>query len=192
MKKILSQRGAMFGLDARIALAIIAALSLVGGVTMFTTSSEIHAKSLVKDLEAYKTAINSMQYDFKARPTAAITVAGDTQKVIRALQDKTEVDAAYQPRWLGPYLKARTNDISKHEYYGDIQYFIIPSGDFGCVPNFCNFLGVEEVPYKDFLVANTLIDGPDEGTPETEGRLRWAATYNSYENLIGYNLGRAL
>ena len=189
-----SQRGAMFGLDARIAMAIIGALSLVGGTTMFMTSADVKAKALAKDLEAYKAAVDSMEYDLKARLTSTINPPVDNQSVIFALNDKSYLLPGYQPNWLGPYIKSRQGDMSKHENYGDVGFFLAAKDDpFGaCNPCF-KWLYITDVPQKDFLIVNQIFDG-DEASPETTGRVWWATSgfSGTITNPLALQIGKSL
>lgn len=200
MKKYLgSQRGAMFGLDARISLAIIAALSLVGGMTMFTTSSEVKAKALVKDIEAYKAAIDGMQYDMKTSLNDIVTppTGSETlyEKVFMALNDKSLLKAQYQPRWLGPYIKTRMGgDITQTENYGKVQYFQAVRTsplNLSCGGSCFNWIVIFDVPQKDFLVVNQIMDG-DEATPASSGRVWWRADNGTTPDMLAVLIGKSL
>ena len=188
---VLSQRGAMFGLDARIAMAIIAALSLVGGMTMFTTSAEVKAKALVKDIESYKAAIEGLQYDLKSSIHSQVTAAGVlNDKAFAALNDKTMLVAAAQNHWLGPYLKGRTGDITVHENYGQMHLIRASKDDYTDGTCTCYYwLQIDDVPQEAFTEVDTIIDGGAEATPATLGLVRWAS---GTPDILYVRLGKSL
>ncbi len=193
-----SQRGAMFGLDARIAMAIIGALSLVGGATMFTTSSEVKAKALIKDFEAYKAAVEGMQYDIK-RDIYTSVVTGVEHAALRAfasLNDVTMLEPAYRTHWLGPYLKGRQDDITMHENYGQLWLHkgsaTDPGAASGCGALCFYWIKVEDVPEKDFMVINDQIDGVGEANPDTSGQVLWRPDNGTNPERIFYKVGKTL
>lgn len=194
MKKLLSQRGAMFGIDARIAIAIVGALSLVGGATMVMTSADVKSKALIKDYEAYKAAIEGMQYDLKKDIYAALTSGGvASEKAMQALNDKTVLKAADQNHWLGPYLKGRQADVTKHENYGMILLHKgtkTDPGDSSCNPCYY-WLKIEDVPFKDFENINDMVDGT-EGSPTTTGRVMWRGEDGSNPDRIFFMITKTL
>lgn len=192
--RLSSQRGAMFGLDARIALAIIGALSLVTGTTMFMTIPQVQSKSLVKDIEAYKTAVEGMQYDLRQSIHSAVTTGGVLNtKAFQALNDPTLLVAAAQPRWLGPYLKARQGDASTHENYGQMHLIRAEKEDptdETCAPCFY-WLQIDDAPVNTFNEVNQLIDGT-EATPQVSGKARFAAAAGVDPDRLYVRLGKTL
>ena len=195
MKFLKSQRGAMFGLDARIAMAIIAALSLVGGIALTMTVSDVKAKALMKDLESYKAAVEALQYDVKAN-IQTITTSVTSVDAFRVLNDSSLLLPAYQAKWYGPYLKVRTNDAGTNENYGDMrlqvgtQTNVSAAGSCGSACYY--WIRVDDVPYNDFMVVNEILDGANETNPDTSGRLQWRADNGGAPDRIFYMSGRVV
>lgn len=190
-----SQKGAMFGLDARVALAILGALALIVGLSIFSTIPKVQARGLIKDIESYKAAIEGMQYDLRQGIGDVITTGG-TQEIKRfqALNDRTMVQTSAQPRWLGPYVRSRSADASVHENYGQMYLVIAEHGDYtatGC--SFCAYwLRIDDVPQETFTVVNQELDGDGELTPQTLGRAQWAAAAGPLPDRLYVRLGNSL
>ena len=196
MKILKSQRGAMFGLDARIAMAIVGALSLVGGMAMTMTSSEVKAKALLKDLETYKAAVQSLQYDLKTNLQDAVTTGSEAIKAFQALNDSSVLQAAHQTKWLGPYLKIRTDDPTIHENYGAMRLQIGTDTNVSaastCGSSCFYWMRVDEVPYIDFMEINDIVDGAGEASPDTSGRVQWRADTGTFPARIFFQSGKVV
>lgn len=94
-----SQKGAMFGLDARIALAIFGGLSVIAGAAVFGAISETKVTALVTELDNFS----------KAYTNHALDTAADTLTI----GDMWAKPAT--PNWNGPYV---TIDTATHKEYG--------------------------------------------------------------------------
>ncbi|HAG52695.1 MAG TPA: hypothetical protein DCL21_02800 [Alphaproteobacteria bacterium] len=75
-----SQKGAMFGLDARIALAIFGALSVISGAALYSAIQNAKAISLLTELQEVGKATESYYLDTgsyppKRTPAAVINTA---------------------------------------------------------------------------------------------------------------------
>lgn len=175
---IRNQRGAMFGLDARVAIAIFGSLGLVVGITIATTIPSVQAQSLVQDIASYRAAVEGMQYDVRQPISQIITAGGDADiKKFEALNDRSVVQAFAQPRWMGPYIQSRTADAAVHENYGQMYLIEADTTDYtvtGC--SFCSYwLRIDGVPLNAFNIVNDEIDGEGEASPATNGKVRWQA-----------------
>lgn len=173
-----SQRGAMFGLDARIAMAIFGALALVVGVSVFMTIPQIQAKSLVQDIATYRAAVEGMQYDVRQSISDIITGGGDADiKRFQALNDRGVLIASAQNSWMGPYIRSRTNDSTIHENFGQMYLIEADTTDYTVTAcSFCSYwLRIDDVPQNTFNIVNDEIDGAGEASAATSGKVRWAA-----------------
>lgn len=113
------QRGAMFGLDARISLAILSGLSVVGGYTLTQKIGPARYAALTKDIRNVDSALKQMQTDMQVFYFDSV----ETNKEFVALLDIKDgtadaVKAAFQPRWQGPYLNM---DGVAHPDFGDFS-----------------------------------------------------------------------
>ena len=183
------QKGAMFGLDTRVALAILGALALVVGISLSQTIPEIQARGLVRDIAAYKAAVEGMQYDLKQNISDVITSGGNADiKRFQALNDRNVIQSFAQPTWLGPYIRSRHADASIHENYGQIYLIVAERTDYaitGC--SFCSYwLRIDGVPQTAFNVVNKEFDGAGETNAENTGLARYTA------NSLYVRLGNAL
>lgn len=93
-----SQSGAMFGLDARIALAIFGILSVVAGVTAFNVMGQASTTALVTELNNLKKAYTEFH----------LATGEHTLKFTDLLNNESD----YQG-WQGPYIDGMTNDKSR-------------------------------------------------------------------------------
>lgn len=187
-----NQRGAIFGLDARVALAIFSVLSVVAGVTSVLSVQSIRAKSLAQEMDAFGTAIESMQHDLKTDIFTALITPSE-ESAFRALYDNIVLEETQmRPRWLGPYINVTSN---VHPKFGER----IVSKRSEYLTEDCNYDGncflwliYEEVPKESAEEANTLLDGAHEKSPESEGRVQWRATDVRNRYLVGYRVSTTL
>ena len=190
-----SQRGAMFGLDARVVMVIFGALALIVGTTIFMTVPQIQAQSLVRDIASYQSAVEGMQYDVSAPIGEIITTGGLADiKRFQALNDRTVVQAADQPRWMGPYLQSRTSDSTVHENYGQMYLIEAARDDYTSLTcGSCFYwLRIDEVPENAFTIVNDKFDGSGEASPATNGKVRWLADDGTNPDRLFVRLARAL
>ena len=96
-RKLHSQKGAMFGLDARIAMAILAAMSIMAGSYYFTSHYHASAKAMSEELRQYGLAIDGYQYDMKEDLVETITTPNGSNEV-SALFDDGVIKASVPPR----------------------------------------------------------------------------------------------
>ena len=187
------QRGAMFGLDARIALAIMAILSIVAGMTVVLSITDIRGKALSKELVLYKTAFESMQYDLKTGIYDAVNSGADMDtRSFAALYDRSEIKTAYQPKWLGPYVK---RESTIHPEYGQMYLLLATQTDptdTVCGSSCYYWIRIDGVSQAVFNHTNDAIDGTAEASPESEGKVMWAYDNVNDINILYYRFSRSL
>lgn len=98
-KKLHRQKGAMFGLDARITMLIIAILGLVIYPVMNGVISKARTEAILATTKSVTLAIESF-----------ITDTGTTPATIDMLYDTVPTKAHHSKNWNGPYLKGNKND----------------------------------------------------------------------------------
>ncbi|MCP5404883.1 MAG: hypothetical protein H6922_01475 [Pseudomonadaceae bacterium] len=169
-----SESGALFGLDARIALAIFGVLSLVSGAALLAGLDSSRAKSLATELSDLGKGIEALQYDLRDDIFTVATVPNGTE-AFRTLFDKEAVaeTGTWRGRWLGPYI---TFTGTQHPRYGAMSLEKHPAvhsqscgGDDTCY----QWVVYGNVKPSISAEVNTIIDGPHETTPENQGRLQW-------------------
>lgn len=94
-----SQRGAMFGLDARIALAIFGGLSIITGAALFSAISQTTTTALVTELDNIGKGYTNYVLDTGVDTTDITTLKSDTVA-----------------GWQGPYIALQ--DPADHPKYG--------------------------------------------------------------------------
>lgn len=99
---ILSQRGAMFGLDARIALAIFGMLSVVAGVTAINVLGGASVTALVTEFNNVKKAYQEFHL-----------ATGDHTVRFKDLID----NESGVPGWAGPYIDLTSDRSRQHGTY---------------------------------------------------------------------------
>ena len=189
LKYFKKQRGAMFGLDARIALAIMASLSVVTGASMVQLMKDNRVEEMLYEHERVSSAFDAMQEDMETNLVSALnTTSAVWGDLYRGLTDVSRFGAAYQPRWRGPY-QTEQNSIM-HEEFGRIRIRPMPSapGVANCSAvqisqKLCNYYlmwGLSPshvVPDQIKQALNDRLDGESEVDPDTNGKVRWDATH---------------
>ena len=182
MVKIFSQRGAMFGLDARIALAIFAGLSIVVGASMVQIMKDNRAEKILLEREKVASAVDALQEDIGTYLYSEITTQ-NWGNLYRSLTRADVFNAATQPKWRGPYLDDEYSSIL-HKTYSRIRMRAMPTAaDIrNCTtPEIrsrqCSYFLVlgwptEPVPTEVIDAVNERLDGAGEATPETNGKVR--------------------
>ena len=101
------QKGAMFGLDARIALAIFGALSVISGAALYSAIQDAKVTATVTELDEFAKAYQSyvldtgLELEFRANPTVS-DIALKTVELIESTKSG----------WKGPYLPFSTDDMN--------------------------------------------------------------------------------
>lgn len=175
LKKLSSQRGAMFGLDARISMAIFGTIAIAVGYTGISKLTAAKDAALYKEILAIEDAMDLMQTDLGVFYQFAIGTSNGAND-IDALNDSSLIAAKYRSRWNGPYLEGLKSD---HPLYG--AYTILyrqPTGAAACnINNDCfATISLASVPASVWAKFNRMIDENNgqspEGTPTATGHVR--------------------
>ena len=170
------QKGAMFGLDARIALAIFAALSVIAGYLGISKLETAHKAAFLKEIMAYEDAITQMQTDFGVFYEFAIDNS-DGVHDFNAIETSTDnVKSNFLTKWHGPYIEGIRQD---HPQYGS---FTLTYGqdDYtsACTYNTTCYVWINltNVPDELWQWVNKVVDEQNGSAPETnpstEGRIQ--------------------
>lgn len=172
-----NQRGAMFGLDARLALVILGGLSLVVGAAFTFNLKRAEGHGLYRNIEAITEAVIAMQYDLKTAPLDIVPAGADLgARAFSALSNRDEVKPELRRNWLGPYLVMQTWD-SNYMQYGTHEFFYGSDGTPESI-GYLNFLWlrIQNVPEPVALSLNEIMDGADETNPRNSGKVQWRTT----------------
>ena len=170
-----NQSGALFGLDARIALAIFGILSVVAGVSIVTSIDGTRGQVLATELADTAQALESFHHDLKT--DIFLSLETPTEKgAFQALFDNSVIRTGdnLQARWNGPYIKASSN---LHPRYGAMTLTKAgPVHSSPCIPSELCYLYVVYSNVKMDIAkkANEVLDGEAETDAGAEGRLQWS------------------
>lgn len=196
------KKGAMFGLDARIALAIFGTLSVIGGVSLYTAVKNARAMTVLQDMQeigkAYEQYVLDTGDDLEHLNTTDNTnweyYAYHTGQLVRHVGKKG---------WKGPYLPY-TREVSSHDLLQYDKYDrrlihisqISDSGNWGNDTNwdpvgFCTtgracslWVSIEFYDEKLAYAIDKLVD---DGDGSKSGDFRWYyKNYNSKDH-YGYS-----
>ena len=188
-----NQRGALFGLDARIALAIFGVLSVVAGVAIVTSIDGTRAQVMATELADTTQALESFHHDLKT--DIFLSLSSPTENgAFQALYDNSVIMERdnLKARWNGPYIKASSNI---HPRYGAMSLTKAgPLHTMACAPEeLCYlYLVYSNVKTDIALKANEVLDGPDEVDPAAQGRLQWSRGDEGTSERVYFRAIRAL
>lgn len=173
---IQSQGGALFGLDARIALAVFSLLAIVTGAAMVVNMNETRAKGLAAELVDTAKAIEGFHTDLRTDIFMALEEPVSEARAFQALYDPLVVREQdnLRGRWNGPYIRAASN---RSPAYGVMSLQKrSPDHTKACTADQMCFLWLVYDQVKPTIVreANEIIDGVGEATAEVAGRLQWS------------------
>jgi hypothetical protein len=187
------QSGALFGLDARIALAIFSILSVVASVAVVTNIDGTRAQVLASELVDTGKALESYHNDLKTDIFLTLSTPGG-KNAFQALYDNAVVMEAesLRARWNGPYIKFTTNRNSR---YGEM-YLTKAASDHTqpCNPEDICYLYLVYSAVKPGIVTetNNVLDGEREKNADLEGRLQWSNGEDGNNKALYFRAHRAL
>ena len=182
MNTLKSQKGAMFGLDARIALAIFGGLSVIAGAAVFGTISQTQTTALTTEFDNIG----------KAYINFALDTGVDTATFTDLINDGSGILG-----WNGPYL---TISSASHVTYGTYSLIYGEDAATGANPATCDAgeicaVWLELTGMADALAIrlDVAIDGGTVGvgTP-TSGNFRVDTAGGSSDNHVHFKLSRRL
>lgn len=194
-KKATNQQGAMFGLDARITLAIFSGLSVLAGYTITTNMDYITGGALTDELNNISDAVDGYHHDLK-QDIFKTLISPTPENAIRALYDSENITSGrFRARWLGPYIEYRSTN---HHKYGEMRLekrterfnTTCQSTSKTCYL----YLTFKNVPLGTIEKVNEDYDGRDEPAPELEGRVQWDMRQQTGEEQyqLWYRISRSI
>lgn len=168
-----SQRGAMFGLDARLALGIFALLAMVAGSVAYWRIGAAQQARLFAELETIHQALQGYQADMGTFFVFTLNkdeADADNTDDITALWDITKVKSGFQNNWRGPYVQRHSRTIPG---YGPVTVLYATEDRKG----FCEtdttcyvWLVVPNVKAEEWQQLNKIVDEGGGTAPEPRGQ----------------------
>jgi hypothetical protein len=188
-----SQKGALFGLDARIALAIFSIISVVAGTAMVVNLDSVRAKSLAQELTETTRAIESFHNDLQTDIYQTLDKPTD-KNAFQALYDPTVITESRNLRshWHGPYIKF-TSTI--HPTFGEmlLQKRATNHTEDCEAEGICDlWLVYSNTPKGVIIEVNEILDGAKEENPGQAGRIQWSTASGGTQSALFYRAARAL
>lgn len=194
----MKNKAAMFGLDARIALAIFGALSIISGAALFSAIENSKTVSVMSDLNEVSKAFEQYFLD-TGKTIGRFDTSDKTSFYYNLFKIEDLVNNSGVKGWNGPYLKykaIRSTDLNyssrkDHSFYafsGDIDGSAATGWtDFDCIKGkrcvlYLGFKGntLETVPSQKALFAS-LDKKLDKGDGMTLGKVRAYDGTNFYD-----------
>ncbi len=151
-----NQKGAIFGFDARIAIAIFALLSVTAGYYALGKLEQVRNAAVLNELQNLEMAIQSYQADMGV--FYGYTISENNGKDdFKALYNKEVLKRKFQNLWNGPYIEEETTEHSLLgryfiTYYRDDMSPCEASGD-------CHtFIAITDTPIDTWNFINGYVD----------------------------------
>jgi hypothetical protein len=158
---MLNKKGAMFGLDARIALAIFGALSVISGAALYSAIQESRVVALITELNEVSKAVEQYVLDTGIEPALS---ADDNLRMHELITSSEE-------GWQGPYLSYEPSNLHNLDHPIYNHWGIIKGKKFGysdgdvsnneaCDANICDiYVYVNGVPFDLAKAVDERVDG---------------------------------
>jgi len=111
----MNKKAAMFGLDARIALAIFAALSVITGAALYGAIQKARIVALQQEFVEIEKAIEA--YILDVGWDMPITTDSSAPIYLATMLDVDELFESSSDGWRGPYLQSRKDTSTADDYY---------------------------------------------------------------------------
>ncbi|HAG53337.1 MAG TPA: hypothetical protein DCL21_06095 [Alphaproteobacteria bacterium] len=180
---MLTNKGAMFGLDARIALAIFGALSVISGAALYSAIQESKATALLSDMNEVGKAWEQYYLDTGVN-LPQNSADSSSQEFYRLKTQQLVENQDNVKNWKGPYLNYKVNSYNLlHPQYSQIHAVTItneetwgdniswPSGK--CTTSKQCYISVMISGIKNDSMAQTIDQKIDNSDGNTKGKFRW-------------------
>ena len=187
---MLIKKGAMFGLDARIALAIFGALSVISGAALYSAIQEAKVTQFIANTEELAKAYTQYTLD-TGHDLPFISVAIGVALNVEELVTSTEKS------WKGPYVSWKVDSGVKYRFedyedYGKYHIYKSKSDNLVCetaLPCYI-WIRIGDVSSDMAKKVDLKIDGVDDATT---GRIFYKSKGDgSGNNILLYNAQPAL
>lgn len=189
MIKITNQKGAMFGLDARIALAIFGSLSAMIVGYALKGLNDVHGKGLAKEFRDTAIAVELLHKDLREDIHNSLTTENDANAFAALHNGSLLKNSTLIARWNGPYIRG----TSTHNQYGAWEIEKAKDDHVSACDNTetCYlWLTLASVPANTVTALNEVFDGKGEASAESSGVLHWSGVGENKK--VFYRMTRAL
>ncbi len=165
-----SQSGAMFGIDARIALVVFGLLAGVAGYVAFGRLETAKQAALLGELQGLELAVQNLSADMGTFYPFALNKSADdpdSAQDLTALWDKSSILPGLQARWNGPYV---ARESLRSQLYGTWGVFYAQANHTeACTETaHCHvWLSLTEVPPQRWAEVNAALDEGGGKYPES-------------------------
>jgi len=187
--RVLTAKGAMFGLDARIALAIFGALSVISGAALYSAIQEAKVTSTITELEEIGKALEAHYIDTTIWATHNSPSSLPTEAQFYDLRLNSLNQSNGTKRWNGPYISGFANGsgvgIKKGDYdfglvmnvpedssWGDSTPWWNHTTSFCISGRACN-LWIVKFYYEDSSLLKAMDEKVDSSDGATLGKVKW-------------------
>jgi len=175
---MINKKAAMFGLDARIALAIFAALSVITGAVLYKVRQQIQVTTLHQEFVEIEKAVEAYMLDTGQN----IPVGNISEPHILNVNELFESSAI---GWRGPYLKNRkpitpTNYIINWPTVFGVTSMGVLKPEGSKVYRFV----ISGISTKFAKGLDEYIDGAEDGSA---GKIRWTPHTDPVRSMVYYN-----
>lgn len=182
--KFNKNKAAMFGLDARIALAIFGALSVISGAALYSAIQGAKVTAIITELNEIGKGFEAYLLD----TGNSLSITTNTYNIQNLIEN---LDSA--PNWQGPYLSYEVAAVNRfnHNTYENVHIFNRPSSGWAgstgltpstaCTSNCRVFTTIVGLPSNIVKAIDLQVDGSENlSSGKVLGLDRGNGTHNIY------------
>ena len=190
---MINKKGAMFGLDARIALAIFGALSVISGAALYSAIQEAKVTALLSDMTELSKSWESFYLDTGTLPRLSSTTTDRAYNELKT--SELSINSLNIKGWSGPYT-SMTESSSGSNFLKALDYYTVQTvlvkrdaawgaGTDSWANNVCGtdtdecYMSILINGIEDDVLAKALDKKIDSSDGGDAGRIRWADTGNA-------------
>lgn len=151
-----SQKGAIFGVDARIAIAIFALLSVTAGYFALGKLEKVRNAAVLKELQSLSFAMKQFQTDMGVFYGQTLSDSNGIDD-FKSLYTPNYLQTKFQRLWNGPYI---TEETTQHSILGSyyISYYRDDMSPCELKGECLSFITLTEVPLETWEFINSYED----------------------------------
>ncbi len=179
------KKAAMFGLDARIALAIFGALSVISGAALYSAIQEANMTSLYIDLREVEKALEAYSLD-----TGDLSFTAGTEE-LNMLYENARGTVTNISGWKGPYISAKPNGIATTLNHNRLGYLflrqrIAPNDTHECNTNLSSSSSDYYIQFTKYNATgnNLTCDGDFEWLKKVHDKFDTDGNYNGGKIIV--------
>lgn len=169
-----NNKGALFGIDARVSMAIFAALSIGIGYYSLGKVQQARTAAFIRELLDIQQAMEEYQADMGTFIRFSVEGGGNGIREFEGLYRSEVIKKGLQKYWNGPYFSKQ--DSRNHPIYGEysIEYKTNDRSECKSRKETCYaWLKLTDVPEEAWKAVNAYVDegggSKEESNPERQG-----------------------